>query len=223
MNKLLTIVAILCTIMMSAQTKVDNSFKKYIPKGYSLSETIYGDLNKDGQEDVVLIIKGTDKEMWLLHNRTNDIVDKNRRGILVLFKKGNRYDTVLKNYSCFFSAYEDEASSSDPDLEVSIDNNNLYVTILKYANARSEFIKYTFRYNAKDFELIGYDYMNRKGPINEIVTSINFLTRKRLDQENINACKDDDVEEELVDIWSMIASEQLLKLSKIKEFDELYF
>ncbi|MGL4469731.1 MAG: hypothetical protein ACRCT3_06080 [Aeromonas hydrophila] len=33
----------------------------FVPKGYVVFEKIEGDLNKDGQSDMVIVIKGTDK------------------------------------------------------------------------------------------------------------------------------------------------------------------
>lgn len=220
MNKLLTIVAILCTIIISAQNKVDNSFKKYVPKGYSLSETIFGDLNKDGQEDIVLIIKGTDKDMLLPNQWDTDIVDKNRRGIIILFKKGDSYEVVVKNYSCFSSENEDGGVYYAPELYISIAKNVLYIN---YAHGRYGHWGYVFRYQNNDMELIGYNSSSSRGPIVLYEVSINFSTKKRLDRENINADKGDDMEEKFVDTWSTIDLSQLLKLSKIKDFDELYF
>ncbi|MCC9042867.1 hypothetical protein LNQ81_09280 [Myroides sp. M-43] len=220
MNKVITIVAILCTVIVSAQTKVDNSFKKYVPKGYSLSETMYGDLNKDSQEDVVLIIKGTDKDMLLPNQWDTDIVDKNRRGIIILFKKRDSYEVVVKNYSCFSSENEDGGVYYAPELYFEIKNSKLYIN---YAHGRYGYWSYTFRCQNGDMELIGYDSASHYGPIVQSEKSINFSTKKRLDRENINADKGEDMEEKFVDTWSTIDLSQLLKLSKIKDFDELYF
>ncbi|WP_121966331.1 hypothetical protein [Myroides sp. N17-2] len=220
MNKILTIVVILSTIIVSAQTKIDNSFKKYVPKGYSLNEVIKGDLNKDGVEDVVLIIKGTDKDMLLPNQWDTDIVDKNRRGIIILFKKGDSYEVAVRNYSCFSSENEDGGVYYAPELYISIAKNVLYIN---YAHGRYGHWGYVFRYQNGDMELIGYDSASHHGPIVQSERSINFSTKKRLDRENINADKGDDMEEKFVDKWSTIDLSQLLKLSKIKDFDELYF
>lgn len=220
MNKVLTIVMILVTMIVSAQTKVDNSFKKYVPKGYSLNEVIKGDLNKDGQEDVVLIIKGTDKDMLLPNQWDTDIVDKNRRGIIVLFKKGASYEVAVKNYSCFSSDNEDGGVYYAPELYFEIKNSILYIN---YAHGRYGGWGYVFRYQNSDMELIGYNSHSNRGPIALSEVSINFSTKKRLDRENVNAERGEEVEEKFVDTWSTITTSELHKLSKIKEFDELYF
>lgn len=47
---------------------LENSLRELVPDGYFVTETIYGDLNKDSQADVVLIIKGTDPIKLLLMN-----------------------------------------------------------------------------------------------------------------------------------------------------------
>lgn len=35
------------------------NFDTFVPLGFSVTEKIFGDLNKDGQDDCVLLIKGT--------------------------------------------------------------------------------------------------------------------------------------------------------------------
>ena len=48
--------------------KKDNiKYKAYLPKNYVLFEAIEGDLNKDGKQDLVLIVKGTDAKQWVEH------------------------------------------------------------------------------------------------------------------------------------------------------------
>lgn len=45
---------------------LDGSIRQLAPDGYIVPETIYGDLNKDSQEGVVLVIKGTEPKKSLL-------------------------------------------------------------------------------------------------------------------------------------------------------------
>jgi hypothetical protein len=59
---------------------------EYIPNGYKLFEKYKGELNNDNKEDIVLIIKDTKQEN-ILKNRFGDIVDRNRRGIIVILGK----------------------------------------------------------------------------------------------------------------------------------------
>ncbi len=66
----------------------------FVPKGYVINkyeggisaegwDEIRGDLNKDGLEDAVLIIKGTDKSK-IIQDEDRGTLDRNRRGIIVL-------------------------------------------------------------------------------------------------------------------------------------------
>ena len=60
-NVFLALALTLSTGAFSQDSHVlDGSMRKLVPDGYVVLETIYGDLNKDSQEDVVLVIKGTD-------------------------------------------------------------------------------------------------------------------------------------------------------------------
>lgn len=220
MKKVLSALLLLCTLSISAQDTVDKYFKKYVPKGYVLQEIIRGDLNKDGVEDCVLIIKGTDKHMLLPNQWETEIVDKNRRGIIVLFKKGNEYEVASKNYSCLSSENEDGGVYYAPELDLFIQDNKLYIS---YTHGRYGSWKYTFRYQRGDMELIGYDSYSSRGSTSLSIVSINFSTKKRLDSVNINAELEDEVEEKFVDTWSNINMPKLLRLSEIKDFDGLYF
>lgn len=220
MKKILTLLVMLFTMIVLAQTKENNAFKKYVPKEYSLQEVIKGDLNKDGVEDIVLLIKGTDEEMRLPNQWGNEIVDKNSRGIIILFNVAGQYKVVSKNYSCFSSENEDGGVYMPPDLYFTINNSKLYI---HYSHGRYGYWKYTLRYQNGDMELIGYDSSSHRGPIVLYDTSINFSTKKRLDRENMNADKGDELEVKFVSKWSSIDFPKLLRLSEIKDFDDLHF
>ena len=71
-----------------------------------------------------------------------------------------------------------------------------------------------------NFELIGYDSSSNHGPKVDEITSINFLTKKKLIRENINE-NDEGEDEKFKETWSSIELESLIKLSEIKDFDEL--
>lgn len=190
----------------------------YIPKGYIAFDTIYGDLNKDGLEDCVLIIKGTNKEKIITDEYRGEL-DRNRRGILILFTKNNGYELATKNYDCFSSENEDGGVYYAPELDITIEKGKLYVS---YAHGRYGYWKYTFRYGNSDFELIGYDSSDNYGPIVNRETSINFLTKKKIIKKNTNeeAEGGDEVFEETREDISL---KHAIKLSEIKDFDELTF
>ncbi len=219
MNKFLSILSILFfTIICNAQ---HHSVYDFIPKGYVEYEKYFGDLNKDGQDDCVLIIKKTDKNN-VVTNQFGEKVDRNRRGIIILFKKDETYQLADKNYHCFSSENEDGGGYYAPQLSITIKNNDLYVS---YDYGRYGNWEYTFRFQHSNFELIHYEIFYKTDTDCDVDwyiyddVSINFLTQEKLTNKfvKINA----DGEEIYKKISENISVNKLLKLSKIKDFSEL--
>lgn len=202
------------TIILGQQKQVKKT-SDFLPKGFILFEKINGDLDKDGIEDCILIIKATDKSKFV-KDEYHGILDRNRRGIIVLLNKKDHYELALKNYNCFSSENEDGGIYFPPDLSVQIEKNKLFV---HYGHGRYGYWKYTFRYKNSDFELIGYDESNG-GAVISSETSINFLTKKKLEKVNINE-NDEGGQEIFKETWKNIKQNQLIKLSEIIDFDEL--
>lgn len=188
----------------------------FIPAGYKIFQEIHGDLNKDGLEDCVVIIKGTKKEN-IITDEYRGKLDRNRRGIIVLFKGDSNYIQAVKNYDCFSSENEDGGVYFAPELDVSIEKRKLYV---HYGHGRYGYWTYTFRFQNANLELIGYDSSDNYGPVVNSETSINFLTKKKVTKTNTNenAESGDEVFEETKE---NIKATRLIKLSEIKDFDEL--
>ncbi|MEL6924927.1 MAG: hypothetical protein AAFO94_12840, partial [Bacteroidota bacterium] len=149
------------------------AFEEFIPAGYVVREKIYGDLNKDGEEDCILLIKGTDAANWVV-NRFDEKVDRNRRGLVVLFKNKNAYQLAAENRDCFLSENEDGGVYFPPELSIETKNGNL---LIHYGHGRYGTWQYLFRYQEDQFKLIGYDSSSNYGPIINTQTSINFLTQ----------------------------------------------
>ncbi|MET3028312.1 hypothetical protein ABXT06_16655 [Flavobacterium sp. UW10123] len=197
--------------------EIKKDVEDFIPKNYVLFEKYYGDLNKDGLEDCVLIIKGTDKSKVIQHEYRGEL-DRNRRGIIALLNKKNGYELATKNYNCFSSENEDGGVYYAPELDFEIKGGKLYIN---YAHGRYGYWNYTFRYKNNDLELIGYDSSENHGPIVLYKTSINFLTKTKIESENINRNVEDS--EEVFEKTEMkIKRSKLIKLSEIKDFDELH-
>ncbi|WDF63403.1 hypothetical protein [Flavobacterium sp. KACC 22763] len=189
----------------------------FIPKGYVPFDTIKGDFNKDGLEDCILIIKGTDKSKIIQHEYRGEL-DRNRRGIIALLNKNGGYELAAKNYSCFSSENEEGGVYYAPELDLEIKNGKLYIN---YAHGRYGYWSYTFRYQNNDLEMIGYDSSENHGPIVLYKTSINFLTKMKIESENINRNVEDS-EEVFEKTETKIKRSKLIKLSEIKDFDELH-
>ena len=197
---------------IQAQTNVIEDF---IPKGYVLYDKVFGDLNKNNQEDCILIIKGTNKEN-IVKNRFDEVVDRNRRGIVILFKTENGYQKNTENLDCFYSENEDGGVYYAPELSFEVKRGNL---VVYYTHGRYGWWKYTFRFQDSKFKLIGYDVSNG-GAVTNSETSINFLTKKRLVRENINEEAEGN-DEVFKETWSKIKIDKLLNLSEIKDFEDL--
>ena len=215
MKKLLMLLLSTLTTTVFGQVETKQNLSDFLPKGYVIFEKINGDLNKDGTEDLVIIVKGTNKENIVI-NQFDEKVDRNRRGIIVLFNKKDHYESVLKNYDCFSSENEDGGVYFPPELSIEIKNDNLYA---HYAHGRYGYWRFTFRYQNSDFELIGYDESNG-GAVIESEKSINFLTKKKQVKVNTNENAEGG-DEVFKETWGKIIVNRLIKLSEIKDFYEL--
>ncbi|MBP8157613.1 MAG: hypothetical protein KAX93_04480 [Flavobacterium sp.] len=208
---------LLFTTTIFSQGQQEKNPSDFLPKGYVVFEKINGDLNNDGLEDCVLIIKATKKDK-IIKSKSDELIDQNRRGIVVLFNRKDYYDLALKNTNCFSSENEEGGIYFAPELSIIIKENKLYV---HYGHGRYGYWEYTFRFQNSDFELIGYDHSNG-GTVIHNKTSINFLTGKKLEKTNTynNAEGGDEVFKE---VWTNINFPKLLQLSSIKDFDKIHF
>ena len=101
MNRTLKTLALLLLIVFGCNAQQSEP-EDFIPKGLVLYEKFFGDLNKDGLEDCVLLIKQTDTTNIVI-DRFDKEVDRNRRGIIVLFKNESGYQLADQNHDCFSS------------------------------------------------------------------------------------------------------------------------
>ena len=227
--------------IQQTQTDINNTPKNierkknpndFIPEGYLIHkyeggisaegwDEIKGDLNKDGLEDLVLVIKGTDKGK-IIKDEYRGELDRNRRGIIVLLNKGTYYELASENLNCFSSENEDGGVYFAPELHVAIDKGNLYIS---YGHGRYGYWSYTFRCQNGDMELIGYDLHSSRGPVPQYEVSINFLTKKKVRKDNLNKdfYGEDAYPVNYKETWININIEKLVRLSEIEDFDELNF
>ncbi len=216
MKPLLTFLMTILTITVFGQVEQKKNPSDFLPNGYVVFEKVTGDLNKDGIDDCILIIKGTDKSK-IVKDENHGESDRNRRGIIILFNKKDHYELALKNYDCFSSENEDGGVYFAPELSIEINKGNLYAN---YGHGRYGYWKYTFRFQNSDFELIGYDQSDNHGPVVNSEISINFLSRKKLERLNTNESAEGG-DEVFKETWKNINVNRLIKLSEIKDFDEL--
>ena len=179
-------------------------------------QEIRGDLNKDDQADYVFIIKGTDKDKFVKDEHRGQL-DRNSRGIVIAFKNQDQYELVLENRDCFSSENEDGGVYFAPELDVTISKGNLSV---HYAHGRYGYWTYNFRYQNSDFELIGYDSSQDRGPVVERSVSINLMTKKMRLRENTNKNAEGG-DEQFKESWKTFTLSKPIKLREIADFENL--
>lgn len=219
MKKFLIITITILSSTVFGQVEQEQNVTDFLPEGFVIFEKINGDLNKDGTNDCVLIIKGTDKNQ-IITDEYRGKLDRNRRGIIVLLNKNSHFESIVNNYDCFSSENEDGGVYFAPILSVEIKKGNLY---LRYSHGRYGGWEYTFRLRNTDLELIGYDAAYRSNFMSDWPTfdeeSINFLSKKKLLKEVIKV--DAKGKKTLKETWKNISVNELIKLSEIQDFDEL--
>ena len=159
---------------------------EFIPKGWKTILSAKGDLNNDKLEDVAIIIEKTDKANIVKNeNLGSEYLNLNPRILLVLFKQKNgSYILASKNDKGFIKSAGDKENPALMDTldNISIKNNILKIKFNYFLSAGSWSVTqntYTFRFQNKKFELIGFDnnsYMRNSG--NQEEFSINFSTNK---------------------------------------------
>ncbi len=143
----------------------------FVPTGFVLQDSVFGDLNNDGLPDCILVIKDTQASKRIV-DKDGRTVDQNRRGVVVLLKTSNSYTTFVCNRSCFASEQEDGGAYYAPDLEISIVNNTARFC---YQHGRYGSWCYIFRYRSADMELIEFHRVTRRGPDLISTLQVDFL------------------------------------------------
>ncbi|WP_407639240.1 hypothetical protein [Acinetobacter larvae] len=197
---------------------LQQEFKSYIPQHYTLFAAVSGDLNGDGVDDMVLIVKGTDPKQWV-DDQYRGRLDRNRRGLIVLLNQNGQYRPVLKNLDCFSSENEEGGVYFPPELLVEIDKGLLNI---RYLHGRYGHWGYSFRLKGQDLALIGFEGSNNFGPYIRRQTSINFITQRELTRTNLNAAQDEVEPPRFAEKWSKVNYPSYY-LSKIKDFDDFSF
>ncbi|MDO9411528.1 MAG: hypothetical protein Q7T81_02995 [Pseudolabrys sp.] len=157
----------------------------FVPTGWRLEKSVTGDLNGDGRPDAVLILRDSDRNKILDRNLPNTSpFDTNPRILAVVFAddKGG-YALALENHT--FIERTTDPFQQDPldpngvqEGEVAIKNGTLRMT-LAYFSGNMGRMTYTFRFQNKRFELIGYDRVDverNSGVMSDL--SINYSTRQ---------------------------------------------
>lgn len=189
----------------------------FVPKGWKLERQQRGDLNKDGQDDLLLLLRMDDAKNILKNDGLGqNPFDTNPRVLAVAFGSGagKPFTLVLEDHALI-------ARTEDPVMEdpvgdegaVAIERGTLKVTLSLFSSAGSWSAgnsTFRFRHGLRGFELIGYDRVSTQrntGEVEEI--SINYLTGKvRISTGTIE-------DDKLKDKWRKIPKKKLLLLEAI--------
>lgn len=161
--------------------KTGQSVRDFVPAGWTILDSAYGDLNKDGAKDAVIIIQH--KDSILLVNSLEDTVLTQPRILLILFNKPatNNYDLTEQSNS--FILMHDNPTMDDPYQELTINKGILEVQFHLFYNMGSWSVTnavYKFRYQQGQFVLIGADNSSFHRATHDFEDySYNFLTKKR--------------------------------------------
>lgn len=196
--------------------QASNELSDQIPAGYRLFFSTTGDLNSDGIPDEALIIKGTSADEWK-ENTFGEIVDRNRRGIMIFLSNNDYLELKMMNQACFSSENEEGGAYYAPELDLEIEDQKLSII---YRHGRYGYWWHTFRYQDGTFARIGYDRHEHRGPVMERIISANFLTGRIKTLTNINELAESEEDEELSEEWTRI-NQSPVPLGIITDFDEL--
>ena len=164
------------------------AMKVSLPNQTALYDAIKGDLNKDGIEDVVVVAQETFNEKFMpfsdgCDESTKDdkwcqIVNKNRRGVVVLLSNGDKYEAAVTKRDIFESPNEDGGAYFPPELAVEIKNSELKFF---YSYGKYRYWEYVFALDGKDFKLVRYFSSDNNGPVPEYIVLMDFINH-RLDK-----------------------------------------
>ena len=155
------------------------SIEDIVPEGW-LHHEAWGDLNKDGIKDLVVVATPDDEEDLL--RRDDGYVYNFNPPILAIYFGNGQVQQLWKRYDYVIPPDQSENCSHDIVLEIT-SRGALRIAISLFCDAGSYGTStdtYTYRYQNGDFYLIGMDneeMMRNTGE--DILVSENYLTWKR--------------------------------------------
>ena len=207
----------------SQQTNHYKSYKDLIKPGWEIDTVIYGDLNGDKINDIVLITIETNQEKFV----KNDGLGNEIRNITVLLANKNKTYSIVASNSTFLPSPQSEESPclEDPlyNKSIFIKNNLLKINLHYWLSCGSWYVTnytYTFRYQNLKLELIGLDCnsFHRASGMEER-NSVNFLTKKKQTITGLNMFEKS--ESKPKEKWETIKIDKLYNLSTVTTDDVL--
>ncbi|WP_151980552.1 hypothetical protein [Acinetobacter guerrae] len=197
-----------------------SQYQQFIPKHWKIIETVRGDLNRDGKEDIILVIEKNDPKNILSNDGPGSPeLNTNPRTLLVLFKTTHGYQLISTNP---YLPSENDAESpclADPLEEgnIKISKGILKINLNYWLSCGSWYVTnntFSFRYQDLGFKLIGFDQMSfHRASGEESTLSINFSTGKlkKITGEN----EFEKTEQPIKTQWQTLKHHYNLKLEQI--------
>lgn len=187
---------ILITFQAIAQN--DDSVNEFIPNGWKLISKQFGDLNKDGVNDAILVLEDTKAENFKKNDGLGPaILNINPRRLLILFKNASGYKEEFKRDDIIPSKGNDSFPCLADPLEnggVSTTRGLLIIELGTWLSCGGYGVtheKFSIRYEKSIFRLIGYDYYSfsrSTGEASEL--SVNYLSGKKISTIGLNEFED---------------------------------
>jgi hypothetical protein len=153
----------------------------FVPTGWVILDSAYGDLNKDGLEDAAIILQRIDSVSIIRGDE--DTVFTQPRILFIVFRDVANKQYKLIEQSNSFILKHDNTEMEEPYQELAIDNGVLEIGFHIFYNMGSWSIinaTYKFRYQDNNFVLIGADNSTFNRATHDFEDySYNFLTKKR--------------------------------------------
>ncbi len=147
-----------------------NGFK---PDGWEITDTAFGDLNKDGRKDVALVLQYQDTVMEILPPVTIAKPSIPRILVIAFQRRDGGYSLATQN-NLFLLRSKEIDVPGESGVGLSIDKKE--VLHIHYILFHGD-VEYKFRYQKSDFYLIGYDQHGIAGG-ESMTDEYNFLTKK---------------------------------------------
>jgi len=157
--------------------KAGNSAWDFAPKGWSVTDSIHGDLNRDDLADIVFVLRK--KDSVLMRDKDGNDYKMLPQALAIAVKNSNGYRLLDVNSEILID-YNFPETYGPPFSSMDIKNNVLILVFsFDYINGNFYFYTYKFRFQKSQFFLIGADtqYVTRRTMDFE-KKSYNFLTKK---------------------------------------------
>lgn len=163
--------------------KIDSkaeAISDFIPKNWTIFDSAFGDLNKDGLIDAGLVLQYQDSISLI--NFIGDTVLTKPRTLLILFKIPGDKKFILKEQSNTFILRHENSIMDDPYQGIKIKEGILSLDFHLFYSAGSWYTTsstYKFRFDGQKFELIGAEVSTiHRATLDYEDYSFNFLTKK---------------------------------------------